>query len=175
MTTKKQLNFRKAEIKDIKIVKDMIQELANLHDGIGKSNLTEEDLIRDSGLNGNRECCHIYVLELIEENQPTIIGYAICFFSYSTWQGRSYFLEDIYVRPKYRGIGAGARIFSEVAAKANEFKCKRLDFHVLAHNPATKFYKKMGASDLSETEEWRLYRLDYDNMGKLLEQLKSEK
>ncbi|XP_065354478.1 thialysine N-epsilon-acetyltransferase-like [Calliphora vicina] len=174
MTTKKQFHFRKAEINDIKIVKDMIQELANLHDGIGKSNQTEEDLLRDSGLTGSRECCHIYVLEIIEENQTTIIGYAICFFGYSTWQGRTYFLEDIYVRPAYRGIGAGARIFCEVAAKANEFKCKRLDFHVLASNPATKFYKKLGAIDLTESEEWHYYRLNNEKIEKLIQQLKDQ-
>lgn len=88
-----------------------------------------------------------------------MIGYAICFFNYSTWKGKSYFLEDIYVRPAYRGLGAGARIFTEVAAKAHEYNCKRVDFHVLAWNPASKFYKKLGAVDLTEAEEWHFYRL----------------
>ncbi|KAM7360047.1 thialysine N-epsilon-acetyltransferase-like [Cochliomyia hominivorax] len=172
MTSKKQFNFRKAQISDIKIVKEMIQELAKLHDGCGKSNLTEEDLIRDSGLNGGHEYCHTYVLELIEGNLSIIIGYAICYFGYSTWQSKSYFLEDIYVRPKYRGIGAGARIFSEVALKAYEFNCKRLEFHVVGNNPAMNFYKKMGAVDLTATENWHYHRVKESEIQNLIQKLK---
>lgn len=99
------------------------------------------------------------------------IGYAICFFSYSTWKGKSYFLEDIYVRPDYRGSGAGARIFREVAKKAQENQCKRVDFHVLSWNPASSFYKKLGAIDLTEAEQWHFYRLQENQLEKLANEL----
>lgn len=95
------------------------------------------------------------------------IGYSICFYSYSTWQGKSYFLEDIYVRPTYRKMGAGAYLFSSVAAKAKEYGCQRLDFHVLGWNPARKFYNRMGAVDLTESEEWHFYRLHGEKIEKL--------
>lgn len=84
-------------------------------------------------------------------------------------------MEDIYVRPKYRGIGAGARIFCEVAGKANEFNCKRMEFHVLEHNPAMDFYKKLGAIDLTATEHWHYHRVKEPEMLKLIQKLKSEK
>lgn len=119
-------------------------------------------------LNGN---INLWLIILLSS---TIIGYAICFYNYSTWQGKCYFLEDIYVRPAYRGIGAGARIFSEVASKAHEFGCKRVDFHVLSWNPATKFYKKLGAVDLTEAEEWHFFRMQEKEIKNLAEQLKNE-
>lgn len=102
----------------------------------------------------------------------TIIGYAICHFNYSSWYGRTYGMEDIYVRPRYRGTGAGTRIFCEVAAKADEFNCKCLDFHVLAHNPASIFYKKLGALNMTDTKDRHYYRLKYNEIEKLVKKLK---
>ncbi|TMW46595.1 hypothetical protein DOY81_008330 [Sarcophaga bullata] len=172
MSARSSFNFRNAGKSDIKIVNQMIQELADLHDGVAEPKLTEQDFIRDSGLDGNHAICHIYVLEQIEENQSTIIGYAICHFNYSSWVGRTYYLEDIYVRPRYRGTGAGARIFCEVAAKADEFNCKFVDFHVLAHNTASIFYKKLGAVNMTDTKDRHYYRLKYNEIKKLVKQLK---
>ncbi|XP_013110500.1 thialysine N-epsilon-acetyltransferase [Stomoxys calcitrans] len=173
MATSKNFVFRKAEKGDIKVVVEMIQELADFEKMSDGPKLTEKDLLRDSGLEGGPEYCHIYVLDLIEADKTITIGYSICFFSYSTWQGKSYFLEDIYVRPAYRGIGAGARIFKEVAAKAQQYECKRVDFHVLSWNPASKFYKKLGATDLTEAEEWHFYRLQQEEIKVLANELQN--
>ncbi|XP_061387629.1 thialysine N-epsilon-acetyltransferase [Musca vetustissima] len=172
MASNKDLVFRKAEKKDLKAVLEMIQELADFEKMSDGPELTEEDLSRDSGLDGGQEHCHIYVLDLNESDKVTTIGYAICFFAYSTWKGKFYFLEDIYVKPAYRGIGAGARIFREVAAKAKEYKCKRVDFHVLSWNPASKFYQKLGAIDLTEVEQWHMYRLHEEQLDTLSKELK---
>lgn len=101
------------------------------------------------------------------------IGYAICFYSYSTWQGRSFFLEDLYVRPQHRKHGAGARMFREVAALAVKLGCRRLDFHVLGWNPARQFYQRMGAIDLTESEEWHFYRVEQKQLEKLASELES--
>ncbi|XP_075145375.1 thialysine N-epsilon-acetyltransferase-like [Haematobia irritans] len=171
MATSKNFLFRKAEKNDIKVVVEMIQELADFEKMSDGPQLTEKDLIRDSGLDGGQEYCHIYVLDLIEKEQSLTIGYAICFYSYSTWQGKSYFLEDIYVRPAYRGLGAGARIFREIAAKAKKYECKRVDFHVLSWNPASKFYKNLGAVDLTEAEQWHFYRLQEKQIDILANEL----
>ncbi|XP_073825137.1 thialysine N-epsilon-acetyltransferase [Musca autumnalis] len=171
MASNKEFVFRKAEKNDLKVVVEMIQELADFEKMSDGPQLTEEDLLRDSGLEGGPQYCHIYVLDLKETDKVSTIGYAICFFSYSTWQGKSYFLEDIYVKPAYRGIGAGGRMFREVAAKAKEFGCKRVDFHVLSWNPASKFYQKMGATDLTEAEQWHFYRLQEQQLDILSKEL----
>lgn len=97
------------------------------------------------------------------------IGYAICFLYYSTWQGKTYFLEDLYVRPTFRTSGVGRQIFTELAKAAKENKCRRLDFHVLGWNPAREFYKKLGAVDLTETEDWHYYRVTEDELDKIVE------
>ncbi|XP_053966050.1 thialysine N-epsilon-acetyltransferase [Anastrepha ludens] len=169
MATNPKFTFRRAKIEDIGAVRQMIQELADFEKMSDGPKLTEKDLIRDAGLDGGQEYCHIYVLELQTQEQPTpvTIGYSICFYSYSTWQGRAYFLEDIYVRPAYRRLGAGSYIFRAIADKAKEYNCKRLDFHVLGWNPARKFYERMGAVDLTESEEWHFYRLHGEQIEKL--------
>uniref|UniRef100_A0A182X389 N-acetyltransferase domain-containing protein n=1 Tax=Anopheles quadriannulatus TaxID=34691 RepID=A0A182X389_ANOQN len=97
-----------------------------------------------------------------------LIGYAICYYSYSTWQGKSLALEDIYIRPAYRGNGYGELFFRALAKHAKESRCSRVDFHVLNWNPATKFYRRMGALDLTEAESWHFYRLQKDAIDRLL-------
>uniref|UniRef100_A0A182Y4P5 N-acetyltransferase domain-containing protein n=1 Tax=Anopheles stephensi TaxID=30069 RepID=A0A182Y4P5_ANOST len=96
-----------------------------------------------------------------------LIGYAICYYAYSTWQGKSLALEDIYIRPAYRGNGYGELFFRALAKHAQDTNCSRIDFHVLSWNPATKFYHRMGAVDLTETEAWHFYRVPKDAIGRL--------
>jgi len=99
------------------------------------------------------------------------IGYSICYKAYSTWQGRYFFVEDIYVRPEHRKRGAGKRIFLEVSARAAELKCPRLEFNVLEWNPARKFYESLGAVDLTAKEGWHYYRVDEQQLAKLAQDL----
>ncbi|XP_049548807.1 thialysine N-epsilon-acetyltransferase [Anopheles darlingi] len=96
-----------------------------------------------------------------------LIGYAICYYSYSTWQGKSLALEDIYIRPQHRGNGYGELFFRALARHARDSQCSRLDFHVLDWNPATRFYRRMGALDLTEAESWHFYRLQKDAIARL--------
>ncbi|ALC47743.1 CG4210 [Drosophila busckii] len=169
MSEQTEFSFRRAEIEDIKAVREMIQELADFERMSNGPELSEQDLIRDAGLSGGPEYCQIYVL--VDNATRHIIGYAICFNSYSTWQGRALFLEDIYVRPAYRKRGAGARIFREVAALAVKFGCRRLDFHVLSWNPARGFYERLGASNLTASEDWHYYRVEEAQLKKLSSEL----
>uniref|UniRef100_A0A182MPC3 N-acetyltransferase domain-containing protein n=1 Tax=Anopheles culicifacies TaxID=139723 RepID=A0A182MPC3_9DIPT len=76
--------------------------------------------------------------------------------------GKSLALEDIYIRPAYRGNGYGELFFRALAKHAQESRCSRIDFHVLSWNPATSFYRRMGALDLTEAESWHFYRLQKD-------------
>lgn len=103
------------------------------------------------------------------------IGYSICYKAYSTWQGRYFFVEDIYVRPDHRKRGAGKRIFLEVSARAVALKCPRLEFNVLEWNPARKFYESLGAVDLTAKEGWHYYRVEEKQLAKLAQDLASFK
>lgn len=93
-------------------------------------------------------------------SNPSIVGYALCFNTYSTWQGKTLFMEDLYVRPAHRTHGIGKLLLTKVINHAKETECNRCEFHVLNWNPARRFYEKMRAVDLTTAEGWHYYRLD---------------
>ncbi len=96
---------------------------------------------------------------LVCEQGGIAIGYAVYFYSYSTWQGRrGLYLEDLYVTPVARGKGAGKFMLKQLAAIAREKGCGRFEWSVLDWNtPAIKVYESIGAAP---QPEWIRYRLD---------------
>ncbi|XP_036334708.1 uncharacterized protein LOC118745255 [Rhagoletis pomonella] len=72
METNQKFTFRRAKIEDIAAVRQMIQELADFEKMSDGPKITEKDLIRDAGLDGGQEYCHIYVLEVQTEEKPTL-------------------------------------------------------------------------------------------------------
>ena len=99
------------------------------------------------------------------EHENEIIGFAMIFYNYSTWQGRKgMYLEDLYVSSKHRGIGAGKALLKFLAKLAVEENCGRFEWSVLDWNtPAIDFYKSLGAKPQSE---WVRYRLAGDDLTK---------
>ncbi|WP_424948428.1 N-acetyltransferase family protein [Candidatus Spongiihabitans sp.] len=93
------------------------------------------------------------------------IGYAVYFFNYSTWLGKpGLYLEDLYVSPEHRGIGAGTAMLKHLAKIALSKNCGRFEWSVLDWNEsAIKFYQSIGAKS---QQEWVGYRLS----GKALEE-----
>ena len=76
-----------------------------------------------------------------------IVGYATYFFGYYTWIGKSLYMDDLYVRPDFRGAGVGTKLINEVIAFARAEKCKKLRWQVSEWNqPAIDFYKSLGAN-----------------------------
>jgi GNAT superfamily N-acetyltransferase len=98
------------------------------------------------------------------DDQP--IGFAVYFFTYSTWLGRKgLYLEDLYVSPKHRGTGAGKHLLRHLAKIAYETGCGRFEWIVLDWNePAIQFYESLGASRQSE---WIRYRLAGEALRRL--------
>lgn len=89
------------------------------------------------------------------------IGYAVYFYSYSTWLGKNgIYLEDLYITPEQRGIGAGRDLLRHLAQEAVANGCGRLEWSVLDWNtPAIDFYKSIGALP---QDEWVRYRMAGD-------------
>jgi GNAT superfamily N-acetyltransferase len=85
-------------------------------------------------------------------------GFALYFYSFSTWLGRhGLFLEDLYVTPELRGAGAGKALLKHLARLAVREGCGRFEWNVLDWNtPAIDFYEAFGARPQSE---WVGYRL----------------
>lgn len=91
------------------------------------------------------------------------VGYAIYFYSYSTWLGRKgMYLEDLYISPSHRGSGAGKKLLRHLARTACDNGCGRLEWSVLDWNePAIQFYQSLGASP---QDEWVRYRMAGDTL-----------
>lgn len=98
------------------------------------------------------------------------MGYGLYYFIYSTWKGRSIYLEDIYVKPEYRGQGIGSKIIKKVAEVALDKGCSQFRLSVLDWNKkAMDLYKDLGAQDLSEAEGWHSFRFEEEAVRKLAE------
>lgn len=94
------------------------------------------------------------------------VGFALFFHNFSTFLGRSgIYLEDLFVRPAYRGRGYGKQLLTELARIAVQRGCGRLEWCCLDWNtPSIDFYKSMGAVPM---DDWTIYRV----AGKTLEEL----
>lgn len=95
---------------------------------------------------------------LICEHDGAPIGYAVYFFNYSTWLGKNgLYLEDLYITPEKRGVGAGKALLKHLAQLALSKGCGRFEWAVLDWNqPAIDFYQSFGAKP---QDEWTTYRL----------------
>jgi GNAT superfamily N-acetyltransferase len=85
-------------------------------------------------------------------------GFALFFHNFSTWEGKpGIWLEDLFVRPTFRGAGFGKALLAELARLAVERGCARLEWSVLDWNePSIEFYKALGARPM---DEWTTYRM----------------
>jgi len=103
---------------------------------------------------------------LIAEQAGGPIGFALFFHNFSTFEGRpGIYLEDLYVTPEARGLGAGKALFRRLAQLAVERDCARLEWAVLNWNePAIAFYRSLGARAMTD---WRVKRLDGDALRAL--------
>uniref|UniRef100_UPI0037E70110 thialysine N-epsilon-acetyltransferase-like n=1 Tax=Semicossyphus pulcher TaxID=241346 RepID=UPI0037E70110 len=166
------MNFkiRTATKEDCKDISRMIMELAVFEKMPDQVKISHEELKRDGFCqNPFFECL---VAEVPEEHKSkegfTVVGYALYFYTYSTWKGPSVYLEDLYVMPECRGNGIGKGLLSKVAEVGKKKQCVRLQLSVLNWNtPARDFYAAKGAQDLTESEGWHFIRFDGQNLDNL--------
>jgi len=95
---------------------------------------------------------------LIAEHDGAAIGFALYFRSFSTFEGRpGLYLEDLFVRPEARGLGAGKALLARLAAIALARGYARLEWSVLDWNaPAIGFYRSLGAEAM---DGWTVNRV----------------
>jgi len=146
------LHIRPATPDDAELILRFITELA-IYEKAEHEVKTDAAGIRDS-LFAEGSTAH----GLICENDGQPIGYAVYFFNYSTWLGKhGLYLEDLYVSPEARGLGAGKALLRHLAQLAVARGCGRFEWSVLDWNtPAIDFYESFGARPQSE---WTTYRL----------------
>ncbi|XP_029956893.1 diamine acetyltransferase 2b [Salarias fasciatus] len=155
---------------DCRDISRMIMELAVYENMPDQVKISHEELERDGFCqNPFFECL---VAEVPEEHKSkdghTVVGYALYFYTYSTWRGRCIYLEDLYVMQEFRGKGIGKSLLSKVAAVGKEKQCARLNLSVLDWNtPSRDFYAAKGAQDLTDSEGWHFIRFDGKNLDSL--------
>ena len=103
---------------------------------------------------------------LLAREEETGVGFALFFHNFSTFLGRSgLYLEDLYVRPAYRGRGYGKALLARLAALAVERGCGRMEWWCLDWNrPSIDFYRSLGAQPM---DEWTVYRLTGETLHRL--------
>lgn len=93
-------------------------------------------------------------------------GFALWFYNFSTFLAKpGLYLEDLFVRPQFRGQGIGKALLANLAQRAIAEDCGRLEWWVLDWNtPSIDFYKSLGAMAM---DEWTVFRVTGDALGKL--------
>jgi len=155
------ISYRNATADDIPLILQYIKDLAEYEKLLHEVVATEEDIKKT--LFGD----HKGAFAVIAENNETSVGFALCFYNYSTFQGKyGIYIEDLYVPEQYRGQGIGKGFFKYLAKKAMDEDCGRIQWWVLNWNePSIEFYKSIGAQAM---EEWTVFRLEGDSIKDLV-------
>ena len=157
------LSIRPATTQDARLILDFVRDLAEYERAPEAAVATESDLLRDGfGPNPKFQC-------VIAEWGGQPAGFAFYFYNYSTWQGRpGLYLEDLFVRPQYRGKSIGKALLVHLAQVAVRENCGRFQWQVLDWNtPAIQFYESLGARKLTE---WLTMRVEGEDIEKLAQQ-----
>ncbi len=154
------LTVRNAEEKDIPLILNFIKEIAEyekLSDAV-----TADEITLKNSLFGENPAAKVLLAYLDEFP----VAFAVYFFNFSTFVGKpGLYLEDVFVKPEFRGKGIGKQILIQLAKIAKENDCGRFEWAVLDWNePAINFYKSLGAIQM---DEWTVFRLS----GKALDEL----
>lgn len=154
------MEFRYAERKDVALILQFIQDLAeyeNMQDEVIADESILEEWIFDK-----QKAEVIFALD----NKGAEVGFALFFHNFSTFLGRAgIYLEDLFVKPEYRGQGYGKGLLGKLASIAVERQCGRLEWACLDWNkPSIDFYLSLGATPMSD---WTTYRVTGDTLKNL--------
>ena len=153
--------FRYAEEKDAGLILYFIKELAEYEKMLDEV-VASEELLKE-WLFEKKKAEVIFVLE---DNQE--VGFALFFHNFSTFLGRAgIYLDDLYVKPEYRGKGYGKSLLKKLAKIAKERGCGRLEWWCLDWNKSSiDFYLSLGAKPM---KDWTVYRISGSTLDNLAE------
>ena len=153
-------SFRFAKREDTALILQFIKDLAqyeNMLDQVAADENTLEHWIFDE-----KKLEVVFVLD--EEGKEA--GFALFFYTFSTFLGKpGLYIEDLYVKPEYRGRGYRKGLIKKMAAIAVDRGCARLDWMVLNWNqPSIAFYQSLGAKPV---DDWTVYRVSGPTLNDL--------
>lgn len=139
------ISIRSGTVNDVPLLKTLIQEFATFE---RLSAVITEEQLRQDGF-GARPKFRVLIAEI--DGAPA--GYALFFDCYSSLQGHGIFLEDLFVRPRFRGKNVGRALLAHVARITEEASGFGIMFNVLDWNArAIEFYRRIGATFL---DDWK--------------------
>ncbi|MCJ1351951.1 MAG: hypothetical protein MMC33_001935 [Icmadophila ericetorum] len=158
---------RQATEEDVPTILALIQELAAYEKASDSVLATHESLLQTLSFpsNPSRGYAKTLLIFLPSSSSTSLAtacaGMALYFHNYSTWRAApGIYLEDLFVRPEFRGRGYGKRLLGELARETVKVGGKRLEWSVLKWNePSLKFYERLGAVRM---EEWVGMRVEGD-------------
>jgi len=132
------VTIRKIEQRDFPVLISLFKEFALFEKLPEKMTNSVEQMLSEKE----------YLTGLVAVNDADeILGYATYFFGYYTWIGKSLYMDDLYVRPNFRGSGVGTMLINGIIAFAKVENCRKLRWQVSEWNqPAIDFYKSLGAT-----------------------------
>jgi GNAT superfamily N-acetyltransferase len=130
--------IRKGRIADMDEVLRLIRVLADFEESPGEVRISAPELVSDF-----KEGLFDFV---IAEVDGVVVGMALYFFRYSTWKGKTLYLEDLVVDNEFRNRGIGRDIMDQLIAIARQNGCYQMNWQVLNWNDdAVRLYERIGA------------------------------
>ena len=153
-------SIRPARPEDVGLVRALILELAEYERLAHEAVVTESDVERALFAAPARAFCDIAWAG------DEAVGFALWFYNFSTFVGRAgLWLEDLYVRPQARGLGAGKALLAGLAKRCADENLGRLEWSVLNWNaPSIAFYDSLGAEAMSG---WTTRRMTGEPLARL--------
>ena len=166
-TAQRVIAIRPAVLTDAGLILAFVRELAEYE------KLSHEVVTDEAGLAAQLFSEHPHAEVLIAEVDGAPAGFALFFHNFSTFVGKpGLYLEDLFVRPTFRGLGLGKRLMVRLAQIAVERDCGRFEWSVLDWNAsAIAFYQGLGADIL---EEWRIVRVTGEALDTLAKRKASQ-
>ena len=160
MTEHPLLSIRAATADDAALLTQLIRELAD-YERLADAAVATEAGLREQ-LFGPQPAAEVLIAEV--DGEPA--GFALYLHNFSTFLGkRGLYLEDLFVRPAFRGLGLGRHLMAMLARIAVQRDCGRFEWSVLDWNaPAIGFYRTLGAVGM---DEWTVQRLEGDALRSL--------
>ncbi|NCX33741.1 MAG: GNAT family N-acetyltransferase [Actinobacteria bacterium] len=157
------MKIRPARRDEASIILQLIKDLAEYEKAPDEVKTSEKEIIETIFADNAKVFCDVV------EVDGDIAGMAIWFLNYSTWQGKhGIYLEDLYVKPEFRGRGFGKALLQHLASICNERGYGRFQWWVLDWNsPAIEFYRSLGAEAMSEWTVYRVSGLPLRRLGEL--------
>lgn len=156
-----EFKLRETNVEDTSLILSFIKQIAE-YEKLSNAVVATEEVLRKSIFEDKR------AEVLIAEINGVAIGFALYFYNFSTFIGKAgLYLEDIYIKPEYRGKGYGKEIFKVLAKIAVDNCCERMEWVCLNWNsPSIKFYKGFGSIAM---DDWTTYRLEGKRIKELAE------